>query len=187
MGGALRKKKAVGRRENPMGKRVVRAEGSQAAKAPPGRMPTAAMTRRHRQCLRLMGKVLQDAMATLPESPADDDRVGRSAYFCMINGVLEVMQGALSRMPLRRIAQVSRIIAEQRRAEVNSRKVDLALRVAGLSAAAKSAKQRGEVRPLPAYFDQMIRELYGVTLEDGPKATAAVGDGIEEKRSEAGA
>ncbi|MCB9866029.1 MAG: hypothetical protein H6816_05290 [Phycisphaerales bacterium] len=136
------------------------------------RGPTLKQTQAHRACLKLVGAVLNDALGALNQAPREGDRVGQGAYYCVLCDLFDALRGAVNALPLAKITRVSKIIAEQRRAETASRRVDLAVRLAALAQKGKGAAYDGTLRPVPGYFDEMVRQIYGVGLDAG-----AAGDG----------
>jgi hypothetical protein len=93
--------------------------------------------------------------------------------------VFEALDGLSQAVPLDDLVRLSRIVAEQRRAELNTRKLEALLTRAEASnnrrgsaddnpSTEAQSKRRTPTSPeeLPAHFNAMVRRLYGVTIAD---------------------
>jgi len=148
--------------------------GGTTTNEPPRPTPDArGSTGEFRSRMKLVGDLVRIAIDQLPEAGADSDRVGRGAYLHIIQQVVDTLEGLTSALPLDELARLSRIVAEQRRAEMTSRKLEGAGGCSGAASARRDAESPVGIPRLPARFREMIRELYGVSIDDGLKSSTA--------------
>jgi hypothetical protein len=107
---------------------------SVAKNAPAGSDPDVSPLDAYRLRMRLIGDLLNAALGGLADtSPGCDrvgpgsDRVGRGAYLHIMGQVFEALDGLSQAVPLDDLVRLSRIVAEQRRAELNTRKLEALL------------------------------------------------------------
>lgn len=128
--------------------------------------------------MRLVGDLLHASVGELTEANSGTDRLGRGAYLHILGQVFEALDGLSQAIPLDDLVKLSKVVAEQRRAELNSRKVELAGRAlnAGNHAPGTGASGADETpadfdsRTLPANFGEVVRRIYGASFAEDVEA-----------------
>jgi len=122
----------------------------------------------HRDRLRAIGDLLRVATVDLVADAESDDRVGRGAYLQVMGRAFEVLDNLAESFDLDDLVKISKIIVEQRRAELNSRKLDSASEDSlDEPADVSGVGDRGMAnRQLPEAFGDIVRQIYGATLAD---------------------
>lgn len=120
----------------------------------------------YRMRMELVGNLLNTAMDALPSDDAGGDCVGRGAYLNIMGQVFDALDGLSLAIPMNDdLVKLSKIVAEQRRAELNTRKVELADNA--LRAGEDEAEDDDfETRRLPAGFGKIVRQVYGASFAD---------------------
>ena len=148
-------------------------------------------TQLYRARMQLVGGLLNTAFESViapPEGrhhgagPGGDDavyRVGQGAYLHVMGQVFAVLFDLSQGLPVEQLTRLSRIVAEQRRAETSARKIQVAVGVVSARRSARGAVRSGPVsddpasvapqgdRRLPESFGAIVRELYGVSVTNG--------------------
>jgi len=197
------KKTAVKRRK----KRTAAAK-KQAVCAASSREVSVSPLAAYRMRMQLIGRLLQAAMGNLAKGDGEADAVGRGAYLHIMGQVFEALDGLSQAIPLDDLVKLSKVVAEQRRAELNTRKleegiasgrIDTGRPAGGGARGARSDGPRGNgqvpegddfaTRRLPANFAEIVRQIYGTSLAgDVGGGSADRGNGADEAEvsSEAG-
>ena len=157
------------------------ATGSSATGKPSG--DDAASPRdTYRLRMRLVGDLLHASVGELAEANTQTDRLGRGAYLHILGQVFEALDGLSQAIALDDLVKLSKVVAEQRRAELNSRKVELAGRAlsageagSGSTVASEACTAESEAsfdsRTLPANFGEVVRRIYGASFADDVEET----------------
>jgi len=105
------------------------------------------------------------ALSALAEALANDDPLqwGRGVYLALLGRVFDVLDGRDSALPLDDLAALSKIVAEQRRAETQASELQCKTRDNADGEPGGSAVDRG--RSLPDDFGELVRRLYGTNLQ----------------------
>lgn len=126
----------------------------------------------YRMRMDLVGRLLRSAIGELPNTRGVD-AVGRGAYLHLMGAVFEALEGLSLAIPVEDLVKLSKVIAEQRRAELGSRKLesigsDAAPRrrtaPAFRETSVESADADFETRRLPARFGEIVRQVYGTSF-----------------------
>ncbi len=131
----------------------------------------------YRQRLGAVGELLRAAMAELEMGSNSGDRVGQGAYLQVMGKAFEVLDGLSQTIEIDDLVKISKIVAEQRRAEMNARKLQLVDESAEADAKRSRAGANGTgangtgaagigSRELPESFGDIVRQIYGTTLAD---------------------
>jgi hypothetical protein len=123
----------------------------------------------YRTRLQLVGDLLNSAMAELGKRRAKDP-VGRGLYLRMLGAVFEALDGMAQGLPLDDLLKLSRVVAEQRRAEslmTRSAAKPKAFRTKAAQAKQDAAHPTGT---LPPQFAQIVERIYGANLADDVNA-----------------
>lgn len=125
----------------------------------------------YRQRLGAVGELLRAAMAQLETGSESGDRVGQGAYLQVMGKAFEVLDGLSQTIKIDDLVKISKIVAEQRRAEMNSRKLQVVDDEAAEANSKRScagangtASVEIENRELPEAFGDIVRQIYGTTL-----------------------
>lgn len=148
----------------------------------------------YRTRMESIGRLLNAAVGKLEESDGEDDAVGRGVYLHIMGQVFEALDGLSQSIPLDDLVKLSKVVAEQRRAELSTRKLEEGIagsrpgtgkRSGGGARGAPSGGGRGSAqvpegddfatRKLPVDFAQIVRQIYGTSL------TSDVGDGSADR------
>ena len=197
------KKAAVKRRK----KRTAAAKKKKACAAS-SREASVSPLAAYRMRMQLIGRLLHAAVGNLEKGDGEADAVGRGAYLHIMGQVFETLDGLSQSIPLDDLVKLSKVVAEQRRAELSTRKleegvassrIDTGKRAGGGARGARSGGLRGNgevpegddfaTRHLPANFAQIVRQIYGTSLAgDVGSGSAGRGNGADEAEvsSEAG-
>lgn len=124
----------------------------------------------YRQRLGAVGRLMRAAMADLETDQPGGDRIGQGAYLQVMGRAFEVLDGLSQTIDVDDLVKISKVIAEQRRAELNHRK--LQLEIADEKEAPRSrapqANKNGRAATgdytLPDSFGEVVRQIYGTTL-----------------------
>ena len=130
----------------------------------------------------LIERLLDAAFCELLESGGGDDHVGRSLYLHMIAQVFLALDGLSQAVPIDDLVKLSKVVAEQRRAEASSRKVEQ-----GVSPAQGDRKRRGiksrptdaddfDIRRLPPNFGETVRQIYGTSFAGDVQSKKTMND-----------
>lgn len=125
--------------------------------------PSPRQVRLHRQRMRLMGDLLNAAVAELPKLPADADRAGHGAYLEILRQVFATLFGVTKALPPDVLTRVSRVVAEQRRAELDRWK--LRAEPSAKSGKSGAGHGAGDAEATSRLADT-VRRLYGVDLPE---------------------
>lgn len=135
----------------------------------------------YRQRLGAVGELLRAAMARLETGSESGDRVGQGAYLQVMGKAFEVLDGLSQTIEIDDLVKISKVVAEQRRAEMNARKLQLDADSEAVSSKKSHAGVNGtgsvgiENRALPEAFGDIVRQIYGTTLADDLNATNSSG------------
>lgn len=123
----------------------------------------AAALNEYRQRIGAVGRLMQAALADLEETHAPADRIGQGAYLQVMGRAFEVLDGLSQTIEVDDLVKISKVIAEQRRAELNHRKLQLVD-----DAASSHANRNGDAESrdieLSESFGEIVRQIYGTTL-----------------------
>jgi len=145
----------------------------------------ADLTSVYRARMQLVGGLLNSAFdqvghhgeAGRLSADASVRRVGQGAYLQIMGQVFAALFDLSQAIPTDELVKLSKIVAEQRRAETGARKVvstvDGATR-SGAKAPVHGSDTPGRGRELPESFGDMVRQIYGVSVTD----SAAGGNGL---------
>jgi len=125
--------------------------------------PSPRQVRLHRQRMRLMGDLLNAAVAELPKLPADADRAGHGAYLEILRQVFATLFGVTKALPPDVLTRISRVVAEQRRAELDRWK--LRAEPSAKSGKCGASHDAGDAEAANRLADT-VRRLYGVDLPE---------------------
>ncbi|MCA9253782.1 MAG: hypothetical protein R3E58_17920 [Phycisphaerae bacterium] len=171
------KKSAVARKKTPTKKTSRRKSAGtpSAASVAPGELAkTPLPIEEYRQRLGAVGRLMRAALADLEAGAPGGDRVGQGAYLQVMGRAFEVLDGLSQSVDVDDLVKISKVVAEQRRAELNHRKLQMAV-----DAADAGAHSNGDVGPrdveLPDSFGEIVRQIYGATLASD--LNGAVGGG----------
>lgn len=156
--------------------------------------PMGAELAEHRSRMQLVGDLLNAALVDLIGSSRGADRAGRAAYLHIIGQVFEALHGLSQAVPLDDLVKLSKVVAEQRRAEQSARKVESADGSTAVAAAGSGVRRVVEnhdgarggegaraKRRLPANFGTVVQEIYGASLAgDAPGAEQTEEDNASE-------
>lgn len=123
----------------------------------------------YRRRMQLVGELLNAALDELIGARNRSDRLGRAAYLHIIGQVFEALDGLSQAIPLDDLVKLSKIVAEQRRVELNTRKVDPDARRArngDRPPPAESEPDEPQTRGLPAHFGEIVRQIYGASFAE---------------------
>jgi hypothetical protein len=135
---------------------------------PPDAAQTPLEIDEYRQRLGAVGRLMRAALADLEGEAPVDDRIGRGAYLQVMGRAFEVLDGLSQSVEVDDLVKISKVVAEQRRAELNHRK----LQIVGDAAEARSKRSRAGSNSdegtddctLPKSFGKIVRQIYGTTL-----------------------
>ncbi len=117
----------------------------------------------YRQRLGAVGRLMRAALADLEGVEEVSDRIGQGAYLQVMGRAFEVLDGLSQTIEVDDLVKISKVVAEQRRAELNHRK----LQMVG-EAADGQANSNGDIESrdleLPESFGEIVRQIYGTTL-----------------------
>lgn len=138
--------------------------------------------------MRLVGGLLNDTFDSVETPDADQvkggsdgdqdlvHRVGRGAYMQIMGQVFSMLFDLSQAISTDELVKLSRIVAEQRRAEIAARKVEIGSR-AGKRRRGKLDSKTGAGR-LPESFGDIVRQVYGVSISDSSgQSNGRGGDG----------
>ena len=197
------KKAAVKRRK----KRTAAAKKKKACAAS-SREASVSPLAAYRMRMQLIGRLLHAAVGNLEKGDGEADAVGRGAYLHIMGQVFETLDGLSQSIPLDDLVKLSKVVAEQRRAELSTRKLEEGIASGRLDTGKRSSDgARGvpsggghgnaqvpesedfATRRLPANFAQIVRQIYGTSLASDVGSESADGEtGADEAKvsSEAG-
>ncbi len=123
----------------------------------------------YRQRLGAVGRLMRAALADLDTGQPPGDRLGQGAYLQVMGRAFEVLDGLSQTVEVDDLVKISKVVAEQRRAELNHRKLQLAAdltteRTCETSRSADGESGDTETIELPESFGEIVRQIYGTTL-----------------------
>ena len=147
---------------------VANGTATPAAEATPFPDESAPQTAAFRKRIARTGRTLS-AMA---EALANDDPVrwGRGVYLALLGRVFDVLDGQQNALPLDDLAVLSKIIAEQRRAETQAS--ELLYKGRDNTDGDSGGATAGRDRSLPDDFGELVRRLYGTNLQTDVRPNA---------------
>ncbi len=98
------------------------------------------------------------------------DRLCNSAYLSLMSTVVRTLQEGVEQFPTAELARLSKIITEQRAVGVKERDVELKT-VKQADSAGGNDKVKPSTTGLPDNFDDIVRRIYGVEIEDEVRST----------------
>ena len=147
----------------------------------------------YRQRLGAVGRLMRAALADLEEGQPPGDRLGRGAYLQVMGRAFEVLDGLSQTVEVDDLVKISKVVAEQRRAELNHRKLQLAadLTTERTRKTSRSRSTNGESDDprdieLPESFGEIVRQIYGTTLADDITGAGGVLSENDERNSQHG-
>jgi len=137
--------------------------GKDTVKSPPSRKPVSPLAA-YRARMQFVGRLLNTAVESLEKTEDGVDAVGSGAYLCLMGEVFEALDGLSQALPLDDLVKLSKVVTEQRRAELSARKL-----AAADGEPAQKRKPAGEAaelaqRKLPPNFGDVVRQIYGTSL-----------------------
>ena len=106
-----------------------------------------------------------EVLSPMAKALADRDPLacGRNAYLTLLGRVFDTLNGKETGIALDDLQVLSKIVAEQRRAETQAS--ELQSKMPGAKDAESGAAPSGAVRPLPANFGEVVRRIYGTNFQ----------------------
>lgn len=168
------KKKRVSRKTV---KRRVKKAASRNSADMPAPVAHADLTSVYRARMQLVGGLLNSAFDQVGHHSETDHmsadasvrRVGQGAYLQVMGQVFAALFDLSQAIPTDELVKLSKIVAEQRRAETGARRVESAVDGAarsGAKAHAHGSDTTGRGRELPESFGDMVQQIYGVSVTD---------------------
>ena len=164
---------------------------SGAAKQDNGQAPPQRTRREdvasHRARMQLVGDLLRSSFEQLAGEDLDQCSVGRGAYLQLMAQVFEVLNGLSKAIPLKTLTVLSKIVADQRRAETAARKIAARRTASGKGnrfnddrdgdggGDGDGEREHAVSRRLPERFGEIVRDIYGVTLVDDLQTNSEAG------------
>lgn len=130
----------------------------------------------YRARMSIAAGLLKAAMRTLRNDRNACDPVGRAAYLNLMQEVFEALYGLAGMVPIDDLVKLSKVVAEQRRAELNLQKLEATANPSRRGGkhkrnAEKFRTQRlpelpefADIDDLPTEFQDIVRRLYGMSF-----------------------